>query len=63
VTRRQHHRGKKRLKGWHRGRGEARRWAATDLPDLQTGADPTQGEPAPIHRSRRTGKQQHGEAC
>jgi hypothetical protein len=44
VTRRQHHRGKKRLKGWHRGRGEARRWARSVLPDVQSGADPTTGQ-------------------
>lgn len=59
MTRRQHFKGKKRMKSWHRGRSEARRWVRTLLPDLGSGADPTEGAPTPLH----TGKQQpRGEA-
>jgi len=61
VSRRQHHRGKKRLKGWHRGKGEARNWGRIDLPDLGTGADPTSGEPAPLRRNQPGGRI-HGDA-
>lgn len=63
MAKRQHFKGKKRMKSWHRGQSEARRWRGSDLPDLGTGADPTAGEPAPLHHRRRTGKQQpRGEA-
>jgi hypothetical protein len=50
--RRQKGKGSKRLKSWHRGRGEARRWrtVARRLPELGTGADPTAGEPVPYPR-------------
>jgi len=61
-VRRQHHKGRKRLKSWHRGQVEATRWRRILLPDLGTGADPTAGAPRPIHQSRRTGKQQRGDA-
>lgn len=60
--RRQHFKGRKRLKSWHRGQAEGRRWARTALPDLNTGADPTTGTPQPIHLERRTGKQQRGDS-
>lgn len=59
---RQHHKGKKRMKSWHRGQSEARLWARVELPDLGTGAEPTSGQPQPIHRNRRTGKQQRWDA-
>jgi hypothetical protein len=60
VTRRQHHRGKKRLKAWHRGRGEARRWARSVLPDVGSGADPTAGQPGPV---RYVGGRKRGDAA
>lgn len=62
MGKRQHHKGMKRPRSWHRGQTEARHWRRLDLPDLRTGADPTTGEPTPVHRQRRTGKQQRGEA-
>jgi len=51
--RRQKHKGRKRPKHWHRGAGEARRWAVLRLPDVGSGADPTSGAPQP--RNRRKG--------
>lgn len=63
MAKRQHHKGKKRPRSWHRGEVEARHWRGLALPDLATGADPTAGEPTPVHRARRTGKQRpRGEA-
>lgn len=59
MSRRQHFKGKKRMKGWHRGRTEAGRWARTQLPDVGSGADPTTGTPAPL---RRTGGRNRGDA-
>lgn len=60
MSKRQHHRGKKRPKAWHRGRTEARQWQRHgDLPDLGTGADPTTGAPSP---RRRSGRQKPGDA-
>ena len=61
MGKRQHHKGLKRPRHWHRGKGEARRWAHLRLPDLETGADPT-GQPVANHLQRRTGKQQRGDA-
>lgn len=42
--------GLKRRKNWHRGKGEARRWQRTELPDVGSGADPTTGAPTPLRR-------------
>lgn len=62
MSKRQHHRGKKRPKSWHRGKGEARHWdAQRDLPDLGTGADPTSGQPTPLRRNQPGGRI-HGDA-
>lgn len=47
TRRRQKHKGLKRPKSWHRGAVEARRWAATQLPDVGSGANPTAGTPRP----------------
>lgn len=46
VSRRQHGKGLKRQRGWHRGRAFGR-WAARQrpLPDVGSGADPTVGAP------------------
>jgi hypothetical protein len=52
VTRRQKHKGRKRPKHWHRGAGEARRWAALRLPEVGSGADPTTGAPQPRGRKK-----------
>lgn len=57
---RQKHKSKKRPKTWHRGRAEARLWSASELPDVGSGADPTQGRPDPL---RRQGKQNRGDAA
>lgn len=52
MTRRQKGKGSKRRKSWHRGPTEARRLAKAlqRLPDLHTGADPTQAAPTPLRR-------------
>jgi len=52
VTRRQKGKGSKRRKGWHRGQVEADRLerALRLLPDVCSGADPTDGEPVPLRR-------------
>lgn len=54
--------GKKRPRHYHRGRGEARRWARVDRrwPDLDTGADPTLAEPV---RLRRKGRPDRGDTA
>lgn len=61
MSRRQHHRGKKRPKHWHRGHNEARQWKRTELPDLGTGADPTSGAPRPLRR-KQSGGRVHGDS-
>lgn len=61
--RRQKPKGRKRPREWHRGQGEADRWDATPLPDVASGADPTTGEPMPVHLHPRTGKQQRGDTA
>jgi hypothetical protein len=62
VTRRtQKHKGRKRPKHWHRGQSEARRWQATQLPDVGSGADPTAGAPTPVHRARPAGNTHRGD--
>lgn len=58
MSKRQHHRGKKRPKSWHRGQGESRRWGRVALPDTGTHADPTAGTPIPL---RRKGRQDRGD--
>lgn len=60
ARRPQHGKGHKRKRSWHRGRGEARDWAATALPDVGTGADPTTATPVPL---RRTGKTNRGDTA
>lgn len=45
MTKRQHGKGKKRLRGWHRGRNVGRAAARRPLPDVGSGADPTAGVP------------------
>lgn len=46
VTRRQHGKGNKRLRGWHRGGALGRKAARRKpLPDVGSGADPTSGAP------------------
>jgi hypothetical protein len=62
MRRPQRGKGNKRRKHWHRGQGEARRWLRSQLPDVGSGADPTGGEPAPVHRSRRSGDTHRGDA-
>jgi hypothetical protein len=52
ARRRQKHKGPKRPKHWHRGAGEARRWARIRLPDVGSGADPTTGLPEPNPRRK-----------
>jgi hypothetical protein len=59
--RQQHGKGRKRRRSWHRGSGEAQRWASTELPDLGTGTPPN-GEPNPVHLNRRCGNQNKGDA-
>lgn len=61
MSKRQHHRGKKRPKNWHRGKTEGRRWARNELPDLGTGADPTSGAPTPLRR-KHPGRAGRGDA-
>ena len=54
----------KRRKNWHRGRGEARRWEAVQLPDVGSGADPTTGVPIPQRGvDRKHSRQRHGDAA
>jgi hypothetical protein len=57
TGRRQKHKGLKRPKHWrrhwHRGPGEALRWARVRLPDVRSGAYPTTGHPQ--LRNRRKG--------
>jgi hypothetical protein len=50
--RRQHGKGSKRPKHWHRGHGEARRWADIEhgWPELDTDADPVPAAPVPLRR-------------
>jgi hypothetical protein len=58
MAKRQHFKGKKRMKSWHRGHGEARRSEAAQrsLPDVGSGADPTAGAPVGLNRRNiRTG--------
>lgn len=54
----------KRPKHWHRGKSEAERWAAVNLPDVGSGADPTTGVPIP-HRSidRKHSRRRHGDTA
>ena len=61
--RRQHGKGGKRLKRWHRGSGEARRWdqAERTLPVLGTGAGPEDAAPPQVS-NRGPGKRWRGEA-
>jgi hypothetical protein len=49
-----HHKpkGHKRPKSWHRGQVESHRWQAVDLPEVDSGANPTTGKPAPWRRGR-----------
>jgi hypothetical protein len=63
ARRRQKGKGTKRPKSWHRGRPEARRWTHTQLPALDTGADPTTGGPTPLHHQRGPGKGYRGDAA
>jgi hypothetical protein len=61
---RQHGKGGKRLKRWHRGKGEARRWRDIErtMPDLGTGAAPEDAAPPQVaHRG--PGKRWRGEAA
>lgn len=53
--------GNKRRKSWHRGKAAARHQArALDrLPDVGSGADPTEGAPQPL---RRVGSKNRGDA-
>lgn len=59
MTRPQKHKSWKRPRSWHRGPVEARRWHATALPDVGSGADPTAGTP---RRLRRNGTTRPGDA-
>ena len=61
MARPQHHRGKKRLKKWHRGKGEAHRWENRQLPDVGSGADPTTGQPIRLRRNQPGGRV-HGDS-
>lgn len=62
MGKRQHHKGKKRPKTWHRGRTEVARWRrVADLPDLGSGADPTSGAPTPLRRQH-PGRAARGDA-
>jgi hypothetical protein len=62
MSRRQHHRGKKRPRSWHRGKSEHARWQrfGQQLPELGTGADPTTAEPV---RLRRKGRPDRGDTA
>jgi hypothetical protein len=55
----QRYKGRKRPSRWHRGEEARRRWADVELPDVESGADPTDGAPGPV---RRVGNQNRGEA-
>lgn len=57
---RQKGKGYKRRKSWHRGRAEAERWVRTRLPEVDSGANPTDGTPNPL---RRQGRQNRGDAA
>lgn len=57
---RQKGKGNKRRKSWHRGGSEARRWQRTQLPEVDSGADPTEAEPLPL---RRKGHQNRGDTA
>jgi hypothetical protein len=50
MNKRQHFKGSKRLRRWHRTGAEDRRFARTRLPDVGSGADPTAGVPIPVRR-------------
>ena len=58
----QHSKGKKRPRDWHARLSEERAWAAILLPEVDSGADPTTGEPVPVHKHRRTGNMRRGDA-
>lgn len=63
MTRRQHHRGKKRPKSWHRGKTEARGWAkARELPYVGSDADPTTGAPTPLPNRNHPRRNGHGDS-
>jgi hypothetical protein len=42
--------GRKRPKSWHHGQNEDRLWEAADLPEVDSGADVTAGEPVPLRK-------------
>jgi hypothetical protein len=52
MGKRQKGKGSKRKKGWHRGRVEADLFEElmARLPDVNSGADPTEGAPVPLRR-------------
>lgn len=59
----QHSKGRKRPSRWHRGRSAARQWHTTDLPDVDSGADPTQPTPpVDARRNGTSGRRHRGDA-
>lgn len=53
MTRPQKGKKHKRRKSWHRGKSEARNWRRVQLPELGSGADPTEGAPTPVRNDGR----------
>lgn len=62
MTRPQKGKGGKRRKQWHRGKGEARVWDRSALPDVGTDADTTNPTP-PRPSTRGPGKKWRGDAA
>jgi hypothetical protein len=54
---------RKRAKGWHRGHSEARHGQQVQLPEVDSGADTTSGQPQPVHRNRPAGNTHRGDTA